>query len=408
MEKGKRSVDDKTILDKFVEDFCSVIENHVKYIVCSGFVAIAHGRTRGTEDIDMIIEEIPKEKFIELHNDLNKNDFVCMQSDNPEEVYENYLKKGDSVRYVRDEEGFFPPEMEIKFPKDELDEEQLNDRTKLPLTKLDIYFSGIESNIAFKEEYLKSDKDIEYLSEAGKILSSVLDAVVKLIRPGVKTIDLDREAEKRIRSYGALPAFKGYRSDSSSPPYPTTLCTSVNDEVVHTPASGRELVEGDIIGIDAGLILNRDGKDYYSDMARTVGVGRVSSLAKRLMKVAEEALYKGIHEISPGNTIEDIGRAVQIHVETNGFSVVRTLVGHGVGFAVHEDPRVPNYADGISRKIIIQKGMVLAIEPMVNTGDYDVKTLNDGWTIVTQDGGLSAHFEHSVAVTERGHKILTQ
>jgi len=161
MGKRERPVDDKTILDKFAEDFCSVIGKHVKYIVCSGFVAIAHGRTRGTEDIDMLIEKVSKEKFLKIHHDLLKKGFVCIQSDNPEEVYTSYLEKGDSVRYVRDEEGFFPPEMEIKFPKDGLDAEQLNDRIKLPLTGLNIYFSSIESNIAFKEEYLKSDKDIE-------------------------------------------------------------------------------------------------------------------------------------------------------------------------------------------------------------------------------------------------------
>ncbi|MBI2045399.1 hypothetical protein HYT23_05045 [Candidatus Pacearchaeota archaeon] len=161
MNKTYRRIDDKTILDKFVEDFCRIVEKHVKYIVCSGFVAIAHGRTRGTEDIDMIIEKIPKRIFIELHNDLRKSGFVCIQSDHAEEIYGNYLVNGNSVRYVYEEEGFFPPEMEIKFAKDELDEAQLNERIKLPLTGLDIYFSSIEGNIAFKEELLRSDKDIE-------------------------------------------------------------------------------------------------------------------------------------------------------------------------------------------------------------------------------------------------------
>lgn len=161
MEKGKRTVDDKTILDRFVEDFCSIIEKYVKYIVCSGFVAIVHGRPRGTEDIDMIIEKVSKEKFFRIHKDLRDNGFTCIQSDSSEKIYVDYLKQGDSVRYVRDEEGYFPPEMEIKFPKDELDEEQLKERIKLPLTGMNIYFSSIESNIAFKEELLKSDKDIE-------------------------------------------------------------------------------------------------------------------------------------------------------------------------------------------------------------------------------------------------------
>ncbi|MFA5173575.1 MAG: hypothetical protein WC438_00150 [Candidatus Pacearchaeota archaeon] len=157
----KRVVDDRTILDKFAEEICSIIEKHAKYIVCSGFVAIAHGRTRGTEDIDMIIEKISEKKFIEMHNDLVQNKFACMQSDNPKVIYNEYLIKGNSVRYVINEKGYFPPEMKIKFPKDELDLEQLKERTKLPLTQLNIYFSSIESNIAFKEEYLKTDKDIE-------------------------------------------------------------------------------------------------------------------------------------------------------------------------------------------------------------------------------------------------------
>lgn len=157
----KRSIDNKTILDRFVEDFCRVIEKHVKYIICSGFVAIAHGRTRGTEDIDMIIEQIEEKKFIAMHQDLKNSGFVCIQSDDANKIYAHYLLNSLSVRYVRADEGYFPPEMEIKFPKDELDEEQLNDRVKLPLTELDVYFSSIESNIAFKEEYLGSEKDLE-------------------------------------------------------------------------------------------------------------------------------------------------------------------------------------------------------------------------------------------------------
>lgn len=159
--KNKRIIDDKTILDKFAEEFCKVIDKYAKYIICSGFVAIAHGRTRGTEDIDMIMERVPLQKFIEIHNNLKKQGFTCMQSENPAEIYNLYLNQGDSVRYVRDEEGYFPPEMEIKFPKNELDEEQIKERVKMPLTGVDVYFSSIESNIAFKEEYLCSEKDLE-------------------------------------------------------------------------------------------------------------------------------------------------------------------------------------------------------------------------------------------------------
>jgi hypothetical protein len=157
----ERRIEDKTILDKFVEDFCDVVDKHVKYIICSGFVAIAHGRTRGTEDIDMIIEKIKEEEFIELHNDLIENGFECIQSSDSKIIYENYLQKGIGIRYVWKSEGHFPPEMEIKLVKDELDEEQLNTRTKFPLTGLDVYFSSIEGNIAFKEELLASQKDIE-------------------------------------------------------------------------------------------------------------------------------------------------------------------------------------------------------------------------------------------------------
>ncbi len=157
----KREIDDKTILDKFIEDFVRVIEKHAKYIVVSGFVAIAHGRSRGTEDIDMIIEKISKTKFVEMHNDLNNFGFDCMQSDNPGIIFNDYLENGDSIRYVRKSEGYFPPEVELKFAKDEIDEEQLKTRKKLPLTGLDIYFSSIEMNIAFKEELLKSEKDLE-------------------------------------------------------------------------------------------------------------------------------------------------------------------------------------------------------------------------------------------------------
>ncbi|MBD3253400.1 hypothetical protein GF386_06715 [Candidatus Pacearchaeota archaeon] len=192
MKKDRRNVDDKTILDKFVEEFCGIIESYVRYMVCSGFVAIAHGRTRGTEDIDMIIEKMPEEKFIDMHKELKNKGFACIQSENPEIIYKHYLEKGDSVRYVYDEEGYFPPEMEIKFPKDELDEEQLKDRIKLPLTGIDIYFSSIESNIAFKEEYLGSDKDIEDARHLRIIYEDKID---------LEKIDKIKEKIRRLR-YG--------------------------------------------------------------------------------------------------------------------------------------------------------------------------------------------------------------
>ena len=170
----ERAIDDKTIMDKFAEDFCRIMEKHAKYIICSGFVAIAHGRARGTEDIDMIIEKISKDRFLNLHEDLRKAGFICMQSDNPSEIYE-YLNGGNSIRYVKDEEGFFPPEMEVKFAKDSLDEEQLETRTKLPLTGLNVYFSDIIWNIAFKEEFLCSDKDMEDARHLRVIYEGLID-----------------------------------------------------------------------------------------------------------------------------------------------------------------------------------------------------------------------------------------
>ncbi|PIN90632.1 hypothetical protein COU57_02920 [Candidatus Pacearchaeota archaeon CG10_big_fil_rev_8_21_14_0_10_32_14] len=188
-KKIERQVDDKTILDRFAESFCNIVEKHVKYFVCSGFVVIAHGRTRGTEDIDMIIEKISKEKFIKLHEDLIKNNFVCVQTDNPNSIYDDYLKTNVSVRYVVKDNDFFPPEMEIKFAKDELDDEQIKTRTKLPLTGLDIYFSSIESNIAFKEEYLKSQKDIEDAKHLRIIYEGKFDEnKINLIKKEIKKL----------------------------------------------------------------------------------------------------------------------------------------------------------------------------------------------------------------------------
>ncbi|MEA3329781.1 MAG: hypothetical protein U9Q06_03475 [Nanoarchaeota archaeon] len=185
----ERRVSDKTILDEFAEEFCEVISEYVKYIICSGFVAIAHGRTRGTEDIDMIIEKMTKEKFVEMHNKLKQKGFVCMQSDNPEVIYVDYLNRENSVRYVRDEEGYFPPEMEIKFPKDELDEEQIKNRVKLPLTGINVFFASIESNIAFKEEYLRSNKDLEDAKHLRIIYENKLDEnKIKSIKEKIRRV----------------------------------------------------------------------------------------------------------------------------------------------------------------------------------------------------------------------------
>jgi methionyl aminopeptidase len=244
---------------------------------------------------------------------------------------------------------------------------------------------------------LKSRQEIEKMRKSNAIVAAILEELGKKIGPGVKTIELDRVSEELALKKGARPAFKGYRG------YPYSLCTSVNSEVVHGMPSERELKEGDIVSLDFGIL--NDG--YYGDAAMTVPVGDISPVAKRLLKVTEEALYRGIAEVKAGNRIGDISAAIQGHVEAAGYSVVRDLVGHGIGKSLHEDPQVPNYGSG-GRGIELKPGMVFAIEPMVNEGTYRVEILRDGWTVVTADGKLSAHFEHSVAITENGPVILSR
>lgn len=245
---------------------------------------------------------------------------------------------------------------------------------------------------------LKSRQEIEKIRKASLIVADVLDSIAEVIRPGVNTQTLDEFAEKRIVSSGARPAFKGYRG------YPKTLCTSVNNEVVHgIPSTGVLLKEGDIISVDVGAIV----EGFYGDAARTFPVGSVAPEAEQLIKVTEEALYKGIAEARPGSRLYDISAAIQGHVESNGFSVVREFVGHGIGRNMHEDPQIPNFGErGQGPKL--KSGMVLAIEPMVNRGGSGTIVLQDGWTAVTADGSLSAHFEHTVAVTPEGPQILTR
>ena len=237
------------------------------------------------------------------------------------------------------------------------------------------------------------------MRRSGHIVRQVLDLMKTLVAPGVTTMDLERAAEKKIRELGAKPAFKGYYD------YPCVLCTSVNQEVVHgIPSENRVLRDGEIVSIDCGVVL--DG--YYGDSAITVPVGAsISPELQKLLRVTEESLQHGIEATRLGNTIGDIGAAVQEHVEANGFSVVREFVGHGVGTKLHEDPQVPNYGmRGHGPKL--REGMVLAIEPMVNAGGPAVRVLEDKWTAVTEDGRPSAHFEHCVAVTKDGPVILTE
>ena len=244
---------------------------------------------------------------------------------------------------------------------------------------------------------LKSAEEIEKLKKSNYIVAEVLEGLKELIKPGITTRELDIYAEETVRKKGVIAAFKGYMG------YPASLCTSVNAEVVHGIPSDRVLKEGDIVSMDFGALY----KGYYGDSAITVPVGEVSSVAVKLMKITDEALYKGINEAKAGNRLGDISAVVQNHVEDAGFSVVRDFVGHGIGRNLHEDPQIPNY--GLRGKgIELKNGMVFAIEPMVNEGTFNVKVLKDGWTVVTSDGKLSAHFEHTVAITKDGPEILTE
>ena len=239
--------------------------------------------------------------------------------------------------------------------------------------------------------------ELEKMRAAGRLVGQVLTALAAKVAPGVTTADLDAIAEGLIVDAGAIPAFKGYHG------YPATICASVNDEVIHGIPSGKRVLEaGDVVSIDVGAALG----GYYGDSAVTLPVGLVSEEAARLLRVTDESLYKAIDTVKPGGRVSDIGHAVQKHVEAHGFSVVREFVGHGIGQAMHEEPQVPNYGEP-GRGPRLAEGMVLAIEPMVNAGKPAVKVLSDGWTAITRDRSLSAHFEHTVAVTADGPWILT-
>jgi methionyl aminopeptidase len=243
----------------------------------------------------------------------------------------------------------------------------------------------------------RSAAELERMREAGRLVGEVLAELATVVAPGVTTADLDALAEKRIVQAGGTPAFKGYHG------YPATICASINDEVIHGIPSGRRVLDaGDIISLDVGAALG----GYFGDSAVTLPVGPVSEDAATLLRVTEEALYKAIERARPGGRISDLGHAVQKHVEAYGFSVVREFVGHGIGQRMHEEPQIPNYGEP-GRGPRLAEGMVLAIEPMVNAGKAGVKVLADGWTAVTRDKSLSAHFEHTVAVTAGDPWILT-
>ena len=243
----------------------------------------------------------------------------------------------------------------------------------------------------------RSQAEIDKLRKVNQLVGRILSELRQLAAPGLTTQDINRLAEERVRAAGAEPAFKGYHG------FPATICASVNEQVVHGIPSDRTLVEGDILSIDMGAKL--DG--YYGDSAVTVAIGKVAPEAARLLRVTEESLFRGIEAVKPGGRVTDIGAAVQAHVEANGFSIVRDFVGHGIGTSLHEEPQIANYGPG-GRGPRLSDGMVLAIEPMVNAGKAAVKVLSDGWTAVTRDGSLSAHFEHTVVVTPDGCEVLTR
>ncbi len=244
---------------------------------------------------------------------------------------------------------------------------------------------------------LKSKSEIDQMRKAGAIVGQILLELGEMVKPGVSTADLDLFAQVRTKELGAKPAFKGYQG------FPGTLCVSVNEEVVHgIPSKKRILNAGDIVGVDFGVIF--DG--WFGDSAKTFCVGKVSSDIEKLVKTTEKSLYLGIEQAKPGHHLFDIGFAIQNFVESHGFSVVREFVGHGIGRSLHEDPQVPNYG-AKGKGMLLKPGMVIAIEPMINAGKPEVKVLNDGWTAVTADRKWSAHFEHTIAITEEGNEILT-
>jgi methionyl aminopeptidase len=244
---------------------------------------------------------------------------------------------------------------------------------------------------------LKSPREIGLMRAGGHILADVVDRLREMVKPGLSTLEIDEDVEAFIRSRGAVPAFKGYRG------FPATVCISINDEVVHgIPSAHRRIKEGDIVGLDLGCIV----EGYYADCAFTLAIGDVPPKVQQLLDVTRESLDVAIAECRAGRRLSDVSHAVQAHVERHGFSVVRAFVGHGIGRALHEDPQIPNFGDP-GRGPQLRPGMVLAIEPMVTMGSWEVKVLDDGWTAVTRDGSLAAHFEHTIAVTDEGPEVLT-
>ena len=244
---------------------------------------------------------------------------------------------------------------------------------------------------------IKSSREIELMSEAGRILAKVHEELTKFVKPGMTTLEIDKKGEELIRSFQCIPSFLNYNG------YPGSVCVSVNDEIVHgIPRKDKIIREGDIVSLDTGVIY----KGYQSDAARTIPVGEINEEAKRLIKITEGSFFAGIKFAKEGNHLNDISTAIQEYVEAAGFSVVRDLVGHGIGTQMHEEPEIPNFRQK-RRGLKLQAGMTLAIEPMVNAGRYDVEWLDDDWTVVTEDGSLSAHYENTILITKDEPKILS-
>ena len=243
---------------------------------------------------------------------------------------------------------------------------------------------------------IKTPEEIQIMAEGGKILAKIMEELEKQVKPGITTKELDRASEALILKYRAKPSFKNYQG------FPACLCTSINEELVHVVPSERVLKQGDIISLDFGILF----KGFHTDMAVTIPVGKVLPGTQRLIKVTKEALKRAMKEVKPGNTVGNIGSAIQNFIESRGFGVVRELCGHGIGKNIHEDPQIPNYKDK-GADIILKQGMVICIEPMATMGDWHIKKAKDNYGFQTKDGSLSAHFEHTIAVTKRGSKVLS-
>lgn len=262
---------------------------------------------------------------------------------------------------------------------------------------------------------LKTKEEQQIMIDGGKILGEILEKISHMVKPGISAWEIDQEAERLIREAGGRPAFKGYRQSKRDPKFPSTICASLNDEVVHGIATkDKVLQEGDIFSMDIGMQwpldsgVGQKGNGLFTDTALTVAVGDIHEKAKALMTATQKSLYKAIEQVQVGKSISEIGKTVENYITPQGYGIVRDLVGHGVGYSVHEEPRVPNYYDSELRHVIIEPGMVIAIEPMINMGDYRVVVLDDDWTIATADKTLSAHFEHTVMATEDGPVVITQ